>query len=264
MKTYLRFVILLVFLLAACQTSPLTVGNTYMTAVEKGDEDAMLAAASDSVTLIIDGGPAFHNEMTGKEALRAYTQSQKALASRLERTGDPVVNGNEITYPTRFTSDELKGMGIDWLTGKEVVTVEKDKVVRDAWIMDENSLQKMLAAVAALQGLTPKKLAGTWGADVGEGIGVVDFRYHEDGTFEMIRYISGSDEMLWDAGSYTIDGDTVTLTTGKDHYCGVGDRGVYKMRITEDERLETILVEDNCWKRKPPTEEPMYLSRYNP
>ncbi len=44
--------------------------------LEAGDIEAMLAQVTDDVTLVIDGGAIFHNEMTGKQAMRGVPSRQ--------------------------------------------------------------------------------------------------------------------------------------------------------------------------------------------
>ena len=246
---------------AACQAAPLTVGNKYMDAVQQGNTEAMLAMVSDNVTMVVDGGPIFHQELIGKKALEDYARGLAASGFQLELTGSPVASGNQLTYPDRFAVNDFKQVGVEWVTGKDVLIIENGKVTRDVWTIDEAASQQLAAAFAAVQGLTPEKLAKTWRYD-GEG-GIADLRYRNDGTYEMIRYIIG-DETLWDVGTYTIEGDHVTLTTSKAYYCRVGDRGIYQMAITEDGLLQSSVVEDACWRRKPPVEGAIYLTVVTP
>lgn len=383
MQKYLFLICILALLLTACQQQPVEVADAFMSAVEQGDIEAMLSHASDEIVMVTDGGPFFQNEYSGKDALRAFAEENATGGFVLERTGSATVNGNQITYPDRFALNVFKEKGVEWISGKDVLTIEDGKVVRDAWTIDADSIaalsdaatlgvvhayftaveegnvdamldtlsddivlvtdlnpffahelvgkeevrafnaaetakgwqlqvltppalngdtvtctsqfahndfraigvdwvsgtdvltvkdgkisrhvftiddasrEKLGAAFAALEAaLAPEDLSGTWRFDGGEGVGNVDFRYNPDGTYEMVRYITGS-ETLWDKGSYTIDGDVVTLTTAEAHYCAVGDSGSYTMSINADGQLESSLIEDVCWRRKPPVEGPM-------
>lgn len=259
MKRRLTLLIVLLVTLAACQAQPLAVGNKYMDAVVRNDTEAMIATTSDDMVMIVDGGPFFHNEMSGKEALLKYAQGNVATGFRLELTGDPVVAGSQVTYPDRFAMDVFRKVGVEWINGVDVVTIESGKVTRDVWTIDEASVQHLTAAFAAQKSLTVDKLVGVWRWDGGEGIGVSETTFHEDGTYRLIRIISGA-EVLWDAGTYAIKGDQVTLTTSEAHYCKVGDQGIYQMAITEDGKLEQKPVEDSCGRRKPPVNV-FYLER---
>ena len=243
MKLSLLLFSVLLFVLTACQPPALNVGNQYMDAVKLGDADAMIAVVSDDMTMVVDGGPIFHNELTGAEALREYLKGNAASGFQFELTGAPVIEGNRISFPNRFAINDFRQIGVEWVAGADVVTTENGKVVRDVWTIDNASIQELAAAFAALQGLTVDKLVGTWRWDGGEGIGVSDTRYNEDGTYELVRYISGG-EVTWDVGVYAIEGDNVTLTTSEAHYCKIGDRGVYQVMITEDGKLENTPVED--------------------
>jgi len=245
-------------IVAACHPPLQIVADRYMDAVERNDAAAMLAAISDDMVMIVDGGPFFHNEMAGKEALQEYLQGNVATGFRLERTGDAVVSGSQVTYPNRFAMEVFREAGVEWINGADVVTVENGKVTRDIWTIDEASIQELAAAFAALEGLTVEKLAGTWRKDWGTGAGVSESSYHEDSTYELVRYIAGS-PVVMDAGAYAIDGDLVTLTTSKAHYCKVGEQGVYQVAITDDGKLEMTAIKDSCWQRKPPVDGAFYL-----
>lgn len=253
MKRCIPVVLTLLVVLTSCAAPPLAVGNKYMDAVVRNDADAMVALLSDDMVMVVDGGPFFHNELTGEEALRQYMQGNAATGFQLELTGDPMVAGNQVTYPDRFAMDVFRDVGVEWINGVDVVTVENGKVTRDVWTIDEASVQELGAAFAALEGLTAEKLAGTWRADGGADLGVTDMTYREDGTYQMIRYVAGG-EVLWDEGTFAIDGDKVTLTTTVAHYCKVGDSGVYQLVIGEDGSLENTPLEDPCWRRKPPVD----------
>ena len=259
MKRRLTLLIVLLVTLAACQAQPLAVGNKYMDAVVRNDTEAMIATTSDDMVMIVDGGPFFHNEMSGKEALLKYAQGNVATGFRLELTGDPVVAGSQVTYPDRFAMDVFRKVGVEWINGVDVVTIESGKVTRDVWTIDEASVQHLTAAFAAQKSLTVDKLVGVWRWDGGEGIGVSETTFHADGTYQLVRMISGA-AVLWDAGTYAIKGDQVTLTTSEAHYCQVGDQGLYQVAITEDGKLEQKPVEDSCGRRKPPVDV-FYLER---
>jgi hypothetical protein len=117
---------------------------------------------------------------------------------------------------------------------------------------------------AEKQGVTVEELAGVWRWDGGEGIGVADFRYHSDGSYEMIRYVVET-ETLWDTGTFEIDGLVLTYLSGEESkYCAVGQRGAYEMSFTEDGQLQMVLVEDECWRRKPPIDDPVLWSKHSP
>lgn len=395
MKTYFLLLVslVLVFCITACQAeSAESVGDAYMQAMVVGDAEAMLAQVSDDVTLVIDGGAIFHNELSGKEAMRDYLAGNTSAGFQLELTGETAVNGNQVTYPDRFALNDFQALGVDWVAGQDVLTIENGKVMHDVWTIDpaaETALQEAIlramvmgwtqtvndqameenlamvaddvqhlvlgdpffheeisgktdfaaalaeqmalnmtveypdgpagmqvkgnvvttpvrfgldpfraagvewvygtdeitfanglishhvftiseasvaelgaAFAASAQGLTPDELAGFWGYDNPE-MGKGYTHYLADGAYEMVRYVAGA-EILLDKGDYTIAGDTVTLTTSEAIYCAEGAVGVYTIAMTDDGLLEVTVVEDACWRRKPPVDDPIYLSPMTP
>jgi ketosteroid isomerase-like protein len=139
MKTfiYLFAGIALIFGLTACQATGVeSVGDSYMQAVAAGDVDAMLARVSDDAVMVVDGGSIFRNELTGKEAMRAFLADEVSAGFRLEMTGEKVVAGNQITYADRFALNDFKALGVDWVAGRDALTIEGGKVVRDVWTID--------------------------------------------------------------------------------------------------------------------------------
>ena len=142
MKYYLIVVCLVVFaLITACQAPVATptaqsVGDAYMAALETGDAEAMLAQVSEDVTLVIDGGAIFYEEVTGTESMREYLAGLASQGFQLELTGAPFVNGNQATYPDRFALNDFKAIGVDWVAGQDVLTIENGKVTRDVWTID--------------------------------------------------------------------------------------------------------------------------------
>jgi ketosteroid isomerase-like protein len=139
MKTSFYLLACLVLLIGAagCQaTNVESVGDPYMQALAAGDAEAMLVRASDDVVLVIDGGSIFYNELAGKEAMRGYLADMASAGFRLELTGEKVVAGNQITYPDRFALDEFQALGVDWVAGQDILTIEKGRVVRAVWTID--------------------------------------------------------------------------------------------------------------------------------
>lgn len=139
MKTFFYLLACLALLIgaSACQAIGVeNVGDSYMAAVATGDVEAAMARASDDVVLVVDGGPIFQNELAGKEALREYMAGNTGAGFRLELTGEKVVAGNQITYPDRFALKEFQALGVDWVAGRDVLTIENGRVVRDVWTID--------------------------------------------------------------------------------------------------------------------------------
>ncbi len=72
-------------------------------------------------------------------AARAYMTDLLATGFQLERTGAATVNDNQVTYANHFTQDGLAEIGVDWVAGQDVLTIENGQVVRDVWTIDPAS-----------------------------------------------------------------------------------------------------------------------------
>ena len=191
MKKKLLLLLAIVLILTACQPDPLTVGTDYLNAVKNDNAEAMLAEVSDDVVLVVAGDPLFHIETNGKEEMGNYMKGNAESGMVMELTGDPVVNGNQITISNRLSIADFKALGVEWITGKDVITVEKGKVIRDVWTLDESSRDELLATFAELQRQFEEGLVGGWFNDSG-GTGMeAEFHFFADGTYEMIRYVVG-------------------------------------------------------------------------
>ena len=150
MKTF--FLLLVSLVLVSCVTayeaeSGESVGDAYMQAMAAGDAEALLAQVSDDVTLVIDGGALFHNELSGKEAMREYLAGITSAGFQLELT-DSGVNGNRLTYPNRFALSDFQALGVAWVAGQDALIIENGKVVRDVWTIDpaaETALQEAMS-----------------------------------------------------------------------------------------------------------------------
>lgn len=150
MKPWIYLFISLVLLLSltACGAASVkNVGDAYIEAVATGDSEAMLARVSDDAVLVVDGGSIFQNELVGKEAIREYMAGNASAGFRLELTGDAVVTGNQITYPDQFALNEFQALGVDWVAGQDVLTIEQGQVVRDVWTIDPAAEQALQEAI---------------------------------------------------------------------------------------------------------------------
>lgn len=254
--------VLVICLLSACQPQPQDAVNAYLAGWQNQDVETVLANVTDDMTLVIDGNPAFYTELTGKEELQVYLEENFAGGVQVEMLGKPEANGDQIVWASRFGLDAFREMGVEWLAGSDTYTVTDGKVSSFVWKINDEDLNTLLEAFATLPNLA-NDLVGTWRWEPEDSsIGPVEFRYHENGTYELLRTIVDS-EILWDVGDYVVEGNTVTLTTSEANYCGVGESGVYEMVVGEDGLLESVLIEDACFRRKPPIEEPVYLSPYS-
>lgn len=228
--------------------------------------EGSLALVSDDVQRVVIGDPFFHSEVSGKADLAAALKEAHALHMKVEYPEGQAgmrVAGNVVTTPVRFGMDPFRAVGVEWVSGTDEITLSDGKISRHVFTISEASVAELGAAFAAQeQGLTPEQLAGVWefdNTDMGKG----HAEYRDDGTYELYRYVAGN-PFLWNKGAYTLNGDTVTLTTTEAHYCVSGNAGTYTAAIDDDGRLELTLVEDACPRRRPPVEGPVYLMPARP
>jgi hypothetical protein len=216
-------------------------------------EGALALFAEDAV--VNSGGP---EPFVGKAAVQGWLEGMIADNFQIE-IEILEVSGDKVVEKDIMTMDSVSALGIASLEGISEITVRGGRITALDFTFAEASLAALQSATAPA--ITLEDLVGAWRWDGGEGIGLVEFRYHQDSTYEMIRYIVDS-EVLWDAGTVEIEGSLVTLVSSEDSkYCEVGQRGSYEMSLDEDGQLKSELVEDVCFRRKPPVEAPLFLSR---
>lgn len=267
MKKAMWLILVVVLLaLAGCQqTKPEEVVLAQVEAAKNGDLAAMQALYADDAVFTLAGLPFPDSVYSGRSEVDTFLAEQMGAHIQLQ-ISVKAVDGEKVTTASRYATDFFKSVGIDWMDADEVYTVRDGKIVACVSTTTPASAEALVAALAAIEAqqaaLTPEKLAGTWQVDAGPGVGLVEFQYLGDGTYEMVRYTAAGDPILWDAGTFSIEGDVVTLVSSdRAKYCEVGQSGSYQMTITESGQLQSVLVEDDCWDRRPPVEGPVVLDR---
>ncbi len=214
-------------------------------------EGALALFAEDAV--VNSGGP---EPFVGKAEVRGWLEGMIADNFQIE-IEILEVSGDKVVEKDTMTMDSVSALGISSLEGISEITVQEGKITALDFTFAEASLAALQSAT--MPAITLEDLVGTWRWDGGEVIGPVDLCIHKDGAYEFIRYIVDS-EILWDAGTIEIDGNLVTYVSSEDsRYCVVGQRGSYELSFAEDGQLKSELVEDECWRRKPPAEGPVFL-----
>jgi hypothetical protein len=256
MKKILPVLTLMLVLLAACQVQakPDEVVRAAVEPSKTADIQKAMTYYTDDVVYTMVGLNPEPQVFRGKSELRKWLEQQYADGLAVQIHIDQV-NGNQVAATTQFTTNFFRNLGIDWMECKEEYTVIQGKIQAWTCTVTQASLDKLVLA------MTPKvaasDIAGKW-KWVGEP--PTYFVYNADGTYAMQRGI-GDGLITLDAGQFTVKDSTLTLTTSENKYCATGTQGIYTISITEDGRLESTLVQDDCSERRPPEKGPAYLMR---
>ncbi|MCP4284055.1 MAG: nuclear transport factor 2 family protein [Gammaproteobacteria bacterium] len=142
------FVILVLPLtLNAQATTPEEVVMAMIEAESAGDIEAQVALfADDAVYSGLPPPPDMPDPIVGKEAIRARRAGIAAVnaESVTEITG---VNGNTVTTLSRYSDDDLRGMGLDFIEGTEGYVIQDGKITAYTWTMTEESLAELMAVM---------------------------------------------------------------------------------------------------------------------
>ena len=106
------------------------VAKEYFGALRRGDVPAAMALLSPTVVWHQPGDNRFSGEHTGLEAARALLGAMMELSQgtfALEVTGAPMVNGDLVAVPVRFSGDTA-GTAMD-MAGMDLLTIRDGKIV---------------------------------------------------------------------------------------------------------------------------------------
>ena len=127
--------------------TPEEVVKAMIEAESAGDVEAQVALfADDAVYSILPPPPDMPEPIVGTDAIRARRVGIAAVNAEnsTEITG---VDGNTVTTLSRYSDDDLRGMGLDFIEGTEEYVIEDGKIVAYTWTMTEESLANMMAAM---------------------------------------------------------------------------------------------------------------------
>jgi len=260
MKKILLLFCMLVFLLAACQSTPKP-EEVVLAQVEPwnaGDVDAAMALYTDDIVVRFNPAlpPGSPEQYNGKEELRAWFESLAAM--NFEMQIDIVqVDGNTVTTKTQTWVDPTRELGVAPLFATEIVTVEDGKIKDWTWNLSEESLAAMQAAMAPPP--LNEAIIGLWSWDKG----TTWFQFNEDGTYRYDIDFERLGEDPADIGQYSIEGNILTYLSGEETWkCEPGSIGIYEITITEEDKLVFVKLEDDCAPgRSAPSKSPQPFSR---
>jgi ketosteroid isomerase-like protein len=114
-------------------------------------EGALAFLADDAVVQIIPPPePAGDGVFTGKEEIRGWYEFL-AGGHGSNELSNVQVNGDQVMALIRFSDDGLKEMGVDFLDYAWAVTIKDGKIQSYTATVTEESMEKLMAAVAALE-----------------------------------------------------------------------------------------------------------------
>jgi ketosteroid isomerase-like protein len=87
---------------------------------------------------------------TGKEEIRAWYENLASLHGTGELS-NVTVAGDQVTAILTYTDDSLKQIGVDSIDNEWVVTIQDGKIQAYTATLTEESLDKLMAAMAAAQ-----------------------------------------------------------------------------------------------------------------
>ncbi|MBN1546910.1 MAG: nuclear transport factor 2 family protein [Syntrophaceae bacterium] len=204
--TYLIFIAIL---LAACSPSNQNLVNSWQEALNKGRvNEALSYLAEDAKVTIIppaegDGVYNGHSEIRGWYETIASGKGSGSLK-------DCKSVSDSIACISTYTDEGLKAMGVDFIEGEWVATIENGKIQAYTFTTSQDSLAKFPPPIPTpVESLvnTINELVGTWWYPQGR----VKIEFNADGTG---RVISGSENIgQIDSGTYNFESGKVTFVT---------------------------------------------------
>lgn len=145
--TSLILLLMLPTVLNAQTMTPEEVVTAMIEAENAGDIEAQVAFfADDAVYAVLPPPPDMPEPIVGTEAIRARRGGIAAVNAE-SITEITQVDGNIVTTLSRYTDDDLKSMGLDYIEGVEEYVIEDGKITSYTWTMTEESLAEYMAAM---------------------------------------------------------------------------------------------------------------------
>ena len=131
--------------LGACSPSPdpLSLVNAWAQALNDGDVDKALSyLTEDAVVTIVPAPPGGNGIFTGQEQIQAWYQAI-ARAHGIGKMANCKVAGDQVTCLDTYTDDDFTAMGVDFIQGEWVATLENGKFKGYTMTMTPESLAKL-------------------------------------------------------------------------------------------------------------------------
>lgn len=155
----LTLLLFVAILLAACQPavtpqpaaipptepppSPQNIANAWQEALNKGEIDAALSyLAEDAVVTISPAGPEGDAVFTGHAEIRGWYETLTA-GKGVTTLSNCKVSGDTVTCLDTYTDEGLKSIGVDFLEGEWVATINNGKIQSYTFTTSPESLAKL-------------------------------------------------------------------------------------------------------------------------
>ena len=124
------------------EADPEALARALNEAMSAGDLEAVLALYADDAVLDLGA----MGRISGKEELRGFFQDRFSHHATWE-TSDYQVEGNAVTFKSRYSSDRMRSLGVT-LEATEVIVIENGKIATDTWTATDESMAAYRAAKA--------------------------------------------------------------------------------------------------------------------
>ena len=165
MRPLIAFCLLVMLLsLSACQPTSVEIPTStaavqaesivqgFIDAQNAGDVEGALAFLADNAAIQLVPPPIERDDgiFTGKEEIRAWYDNLASLhgAGELSNVN---VEGDQVTAILTYTDDSLKQLGVDSIDNEWVVTLQDGKIQGYTATLTQESLDKLMDAMAAAQ-----------------------------------------------------------------------------------------------------------------
>ncbi len=171
------------------------------------------AAFINTVPSLPSGAPA---TISGSRDIRKWLEGLVAVHFRIN-IEILATHGNIVVTNTSTWADPTNALGVAPLVANEIYIIQNGKITGFTWVLSDDSLKKLTAALAApLPGpVKVSDIVGTW---VWRGGGFY-LKFYADGTFRGASYLEGltsNPPQDGNGGQFKIDGKLLTLTAGQD------------------------------------------------
>lgn len=254
----LALLLLVSLLLASCSPSPQSIVNAWQDSLNKGDIDSTLALlADDAIVTIIPAGPDGDGIYNGQSEIRGWYEtivSGKGTGA----LSNCKTEGKTVACKSTYSDEGLKAMGVDFIEGDWVATLQNGKIQSYTFTITPDSLAKFPPPPEAVTEpttvstteeriISAEKLTGNWKGKRGDYI--VLHKFGANGS--LVVSVSGIGVI--GSGPYVFEGNLLKFEDSTGDCAGlIGRYEVYG--LYEGEKLTQLRFvvngQDPCSDRR--------------